>query len=398
MSDRPQPLSQKHVRVTNAWRVLERVRAAETTSRVRIAAETGLTVTTVHRLVADLQNRRLLVNGEMAGTGGVGRPATRFRFNARVGHVIGIDVGNETTRAGLAHLDGQIIASDDCPTAQIASDLVGGIEGIIRGLQERAAVRPDSLVAICIGVPGVIDPAGDVIVRASLHQPWEGMPLGSELRRSLGVEVTVAQDDHLTAVAELRRGACVGLRHALIVNIGKGIGAGLVIDGEPFYGARAAAGRLGWIPLPLADGTDASGTDGMPPVAPASQLLTADGLIADYRRFGGQAEMGGAIDVFAADRASDPAAGRAIDRFAERLGTCIGMGVAIMDPQIVVIGGGISAAFDRLRPIVMSRLSEIVHMPPNVVASKIALDAGVVGAIEAALERADAWLVDLISA
>jgi predicted NBD/HSP70 family sugar kinase len=398
MSDHPQPLSQKHLRITNAWRVLERVRAAEATSRVRIAAETGLTVTTVHRLVADLRKRRLVVDGTMAGSGGVGRPATLFHFNAQVGHVVGIDVGNETTRAGLAHLDGQIVASDDCPTAQIASDLVGGLEAIIRGLQERAAVRRDSLVAICIGVPGVIDTAGDVIVRASLHQPWEGMPLGSELRRSLGVEVTVAQDDHLTALAELRRGACVGLRHALIVNIGKGIGAGLVIDGEPFYGARAAAGRLGWIPLPIVAAGPEGGVDGMPLALPASQLLTADGLIADYRRFGGMADVGGAIDVFAADRADDAAARRAIDLFAERLGTCIGMGVAIMDPQIVVVGGGISAAFDRLAPIVMSHLSAIVHLPPKVIASRIALDAGVVGAIEAAMERADAWLVELISA
>lgn len=400
MSSQPQPLNQKTVRVGNAWRVLEYVRTSGPTSRAKVAAETGLTITTVHRLVADLRRRRLLGNGTTAEYGGVGRPAETFEFNAVVGHVVGIDVGNETTRAGLANLDGRIIAADMRPTAEIAADLLGGLEDVVGRLQRSAGVRSGSLVALSVGVPGVIDLAGGVIVRASLHRPWDGLPLGSQLRRSLGVEIVVAQDDHLTALAELRRGACTGLRHALVVNVGKGIGAGIIVEGQPYYGSHAAAGRLGWFPMPLGD--DATGpADPADPtdlaIAPASQLVTADGLIADYRRFGGRVDATGAIDVFRADEAGDLAAARAIDLFADRLGWCIGMAVALMDPQRVVIGGGISGSFDRLAPRLTERLSRVVLLPPSVVPSQLGTEAGVTGAIEAAMERADAWLLDAIA-
>lgn len=409
MTSQPQPLNQKTVRVGNAWRVLEYVRTSGPTSRAKVAAETGLTVTTVHRLVADLRRRRLLGNGTTAEYGGVGRPAETFQFNAGVGHVVGIDVGNETTRAGLANLDGRIIADDLRPTAEIAADLPGGLEAVVGRLQRSAGVQSGSLVALSVGVPGVIDLAGGVIVRASLHRPWDGLPLGSQLRRSLGVEVVVAQDDHLTALAELRRGACVGLHHALVVNVGKGIGAGIIVDGQPYYGSHAAAGRLGWFPMPLGDDAASRTPDSIfddssdptdrtdPAVAPASQLVTADGLIADYRRLGGRVDAPGAIDVFGADEAGDPAAARAIDLFADRLGGCIGMAVALMDPQRVVIGGGISGSFDRLAPRLTERLSRVVLLPPSVVPSQLGTEAGVIGAIEAAMERADAWLLDAIA-
>lgn len=403
MSSQPQPLNQKTVRVGNAWRVLEYVRTSGPTSRAKVAAETGLTITTVHRLVADLQRRRLLGNGTTAEYGGVGRPAETFQFNAGVGHVVGIDVGNETTRAGLANLDGRIIADDLRPTAEIAADLPGGLEDVIGRLQRSVGARSGSLVALSVGVPGVIDLAGGVIVRASLHRPWDGLPLGSQLRRSLGVEIVVAQDDHLTALAELRRGACVGLRHALVVNIGKGIGAGIIVDGQPYYGSHAAAGRLGWFPMPLGDDAASRALEGVSiddttdPTAPASQLVTADGLIADYRRLGGRVDATGAIDVFRADEAGDLAAARAIDLFADRLGWCIGMAVALMDPQRVVIGGGISGSFDRLAPRLTERLSRVVLLPPSVVPSQLGTEAGVTGAIEAAMELADAWLLDAIA-
>lgn len=404
MSSPPEPLSQKTVRVGNAWRVLEYVRASGATSRARVAAETGLTITTVHRLVADLQRRRLIGDGTMAEYGGVGRPTETFEFNAGIGHIAGVDVGNETTRSALANLEGRTIARDLRPTAVIAADLLGGLKDVIGALQRSAGVESNSLVAVSIGVPGVVDVAGGVIVRASLHRLWDGLPLGTQLRHSLGVDVLLAQDDHLAALAELRRGECIGLRHALVVNIGKGFGAGIIVDGQLYYGSHAAAGRVGWFPVPLGDltlgPTDENGPfdhPGEPKVAPASQLVTADGLIADYRRLGGHAGAMGAIEVFEADAAGDPAAARAIDLFAERLGDCVGIAVALIDPQKVVIGGGISGSFDRLVPRLTERLSRVVLLPPSVVPSQLGMEATVMGAIEAGVERADHWLRECIA-
>ena len=106
--------------------------------------------------------------------------------------------------------------------------------------------------------------------------------------------------------------------------------------------------------------------------------------------------MTGAADVFAADLAGDQAAGLVIDEFAARLGWVIGALVAVIDPELVVIGGGVSRSFERLRPGVERRLGEIVPVPPPVVASNLVPDAVVFGAIDAARELADTWLKERI--
>lgn len=385
MTDRRSPRDQPTLRVANSWRVLDAVRSAGIASRTQVAAETGLTPTTVHRLIDDLRRRRLLLEGEGVERGAVGRPPSTFRFNAGIRHVVGIDVGNETTRAGLADLDGTIIALQDRPTSSLAADLVGGLREIVAGLLAAGPARDDGILGLGVGVPAVVED-GDRIVRASLHRAWDGLPLGSDVRRTIGVDAVIAQDDHLAALAELRRGACVGLRNALIVNIGKGIGAGIVTDGEAYHGSHAQAGRLGWVRMLDGDGEPAL----------AGRLLTADGLIADYRQFGGRAPVAGALDVFVVDAAGDAAAASAIDLFAERLAWLVGVVVAVVDPQLVVIGGGISGSFDRLERRLREHLAEAVAVPPSVVQSELGTAAGVVGAVEAARARADGWLLRAI--
>ena len=381
------PLSQNDVRVGNALRVLENVRSSGVASRARIASETGLTVTTVHRLTADLRRRGLLTSTGLSDKGTVGRPAAQFRFNAHAGYVVGIDVGNETTRAVLATLDGTPLASTSRATLAAAPDLVATVESVLIDLQRAANDPPDTIVGVAIGIAAVATEGK--IVQASLHHLWEGLQLGTQLRRDLRCDVLVAQDDHLAARAELQRGACVGLRNAVVLNIGKGIGAGIIADGAVYSGYHMAAGRLGWIPL-LSDGALATR-------ARLAQVITADGLVADFRRFGGTAPAVGAVDVFRAGASGDPAAARAIDLFADRLGSLIGAVVAVMDPQRVVIGGGISGSYDRLHDRVTQRLSEIVPLPPPVVPSTLGARAVVEGAVDAALQLGNDWLTRRIS-
>lgn len=398
------PAHPSDVRLGNEWRILEVVRGVESISRGEVAAATGLTLTTVHRLMADLAGRRLLVTERANGRTGTGRPPSIFRFNAEVGWVAGVDVGNETTRAVLADLRGRIVNRAVRRTDELQADLAGGLAALVADLRGDSAYRQAPLLGVAVGVPGVTEVAEGRIVRASLHRPWDGLPLGSHLRRWLGVDVVVAQDDHLAALAEFRMGACAGLRHALVINVGKGIGAGIVADGQLHYGAHSAAGRLGWIPVPMTlpgDGGAGSSEIAAPADAlgmpRASQVLTADGLIAVYRRFGGTRDAAGALDVFLADRDGDEAARRAIDLFADWLGWLIGSIVSFIDPQRVVIGGGIGESFERLRPAIEARVAEIVAVPPPIVPSTLGLDAGVRGAVVAALDLTDEWFLAQIS-
>jgi len=378
------PLTPASVRLRNAWLILEAIRSADTLSRVRVADETGLTATTIHRITADLKRRRLIVEVGTSDNGSVGRPPSLFRFNASIGHVIAVDVGNETTRAAIADLRGAILGRRAQPTAAIEGDLLHAIEETIADLQREAGVRSTTLVGIGVGVAAVAEAEGRII-RASVHHLWEGLELGSQLRRLYGCDALVAQDDHLAALAELEVGAAVGLRDALVLNVGKGIGVGIIADGVVYRGSRSAAGRVGWIPI-------ANDVTSPTSLVPLAQSLTADGLIGEYRRLGGAAPADGAIDVFNADRRGDPAATRAVDAFADRLGWLIASAVALLDPQRVVLGGGISGSFDRLSERIDVRLHEIVAVPPPVVGSTLGPEAVVTGAIQAALRVADEWL------
>jgi predicted NBD/HSP70 family sugar kinase len=382
-------LSQASIRTGNAWHVLQAVRTEGLTSRARIAEQTGLTLTTVHRLTDDLRRRRLIIRAGISGHGGAGRPSSLFRFNATVGHVVGVDLGNETTRVVLADLTGAELGREECPSSSVDVDLLGRLESIVSELQGAARVRADTLVGVGVGVAAVTGAEG-TIVRPSMHRPWEGIHLGSQLRSHFGCDVFVAQDDHLAALGELNHGACVGLRSALVVDVGKGMGAGIIADGQVYSGHHWAAGRLAWIPYPI----DGRG----PAMLPIGQLLTADGLLADYRQFGGSMEARGAVDVFIAAEDQDRAALRAIDVFADRLGWLIATAVSIIDPQRVVVGGGISGSFERLEARVAARVREIVPAAPPVVASPLGTRAVATGAIDAAIQIADGWMRSRIGA
>jgi predicted NBD/HSP70 family sugar kinase len=386
----PTLLTHGHIRRSNAWAVLQAVRATGTTSRTRITEQTGLTAMSVHRLVGELRRRRLLVPAGTSPAGAVGRPSSLFRFNASIGYVIGFDVGNETTRAALADLDRNRLANLEITTADIEGDLPGSIREAIATLQKDARVRPDGLVGLAIGVAAITSLDG-TIVRASQHRAWDGLALGALLRETGGPEVVVRQDDHLAALAELHGGACTGTRTAVVLDVGKGLGLGVITNAAVHAGTHGAAGRVALIPV-------RSEGPGDSPMVPLGTVANADGIIADYRRFGGSAATDGARSVFVADAAGDPAAARAIDLFAWRLGWLIGTTIAILDPEIVVVGGGISRSFERLQKPITKRVAEIVSTQTAIVPSKMGPEAVVAGAIDAAMGLADMWLQGRISA
>ncbi len=379
-SEGPAPLNQSHVRLGNAWSVLTAVRSAGIATRSRVTADTGLTAMTVHRLVTDLRRRKLLVSAGRSSAG-LGRPSFLYQFNASIGHVVGIDVGNETTRAVVTDLAGSPKVRVELATGEIEDDLAGSLERLVRRLLAEAGVDPERIVGMGVGVPAVTDPDG-TIRRASLHLQWAGLPLGTRLREAFATEVVVNQDDHLAALAEHRHGGCVDSRNAVVLNVGKGIGVGVIADGAVFAGAHAAAGRVAWIPAIAGGGTP----------RPLGTLLTGDGLLREYRARGGDHGCDTAADVFEAAGNGDSAASESVQEFAQRLGWLIGALVAVLDPEVVVVGGGISRAFDRIHGPLAEQLAAIVPVAPPVVASPLVPEAVVTGAVDAALELADAWL------
>jgi glucokinase len=383
---RPAPrLSTTAGRRENLLALLHELRHADTMSRADLAKATGLAVPTVHRLLAALVGNGLAVEEKPSrASNGLGRPASLYRFNRTVASVAGIDVGNETTRIAVAASNGAIIGSRAVPTAPIAEDLPGGLITCLTSLmRELPAAGPPAGVGI--GIAASVDPASGRVLRASVHRRWDGLSLQALLEDRAGCPVVVEQDDHLSALAELSdRGTVPGVSSLVVVNYGRGIGAGVVIDGVVLRGARGRAGRIAHWP--------AEGPAGVT----LGQQLLPDALVAAYQAQGGTGRVVDGKTLCQAAAAADPVAQRLVDRAARGLADVFLRLAVTFDPDKMVMGGGFAGSFGLFDHQMRQALSALPD-PPTVIPSVLGADAVVIGGVLAADPLVDRWLAGQVS-
>ncbi|MFC8176748.1 ROK family protein [Streptomyces sp. NPDC057325] len=247
--------------------------------------------------------------------------------------VAGVDIGGTKTAAGLVAPDGTLLARRMLPTpAQDGPDAV--IATAVRAVRELDA----PVAAVGVGSAGVVDPGTGRIVAATDALPgWAGTELRRELEQALGVPVAIDNDVHAHALGEAWLGAATGHRHVLLVAIGTGIGGSLLIDGQVHRGARAVAGHVGHVPVPSAAGAACTcgGTGHVEAVGSGPALLAA------YRGRG-TGSAASLAEVSALASAGDAEARAVLARGARALGEALGGIVNTTDPELVLIGGGVS--------------------------------------------------------
>jgi predicted NBD/HSP70 family sugar kinase len=335
--------------------------------------------------MASLERLRLIVAEERPEpTLGSGRPASWYRFRGEAAAIAGIDVGNETTRAALAAADGRIVLSASTPTIEVVHDLAGSIAGLIRQLQSRVPGALGPLVGLCVGVSATVDPGTGRIRRAAIHREWDGLALQETLESRLGCRVGVEQDDHLAARAEIsEHGAASGARSLVVVNFGKGIGAGYIIDGQMVRGSHGAAGRL--ISWPVGAGVT------------TGDMLGSDEMVRTYVHRGGTGQVQDGRSLCEAARRGDPVAAAVIRQAADLLGDIFLRLASSLDPEVMVLGGGFAGSFDLFAPGIRHRL---LSLPQRIELRSTSLgdDAVVLGGLVESFQFVDDWLADQVAA
>ena len=194
--------------------------------------------------------------------------------------------------------------------------------------------------AVGIAMPGMIGAGGESIRVVNL--PWlEGRPLGADLAQALGRPVAIANDANCFALSEAIDGAAAGADVVFGAILGTGVGGGIVVGGRPLAGANAIAGEWGHNPL------TADAEDGAPVVCGCGRTgcvetwLNGAALARDYRSVAGR-EVAGPEIARLAER-GDPAARAALARYQRRLATALAGIVNLLDPDVIVLGGGLSA-------------------------------------------------------
>lgn len=372
------------VRRTNLLRILADLRSHGALSRSDLARLTGLAVPTVHRLVSELTAAGLVLEDEPAlDESRLGRPPTVYRFHGGAGYLAGLDIGNRSTRAVLASLSAQTVASVSVPTADIAGNLTDNITGLIRSLLAGAGAAEGQLAATGIGIAAAVDPATAELRDPPQHPQWQGLPLGSELSGRLGCAVAVEQDDHLAALAEASDyGTVPGARSVVVLAVGQGIGVGVALDAVPIAGEHGRFGRIASWPVTAPRGVRMPGRT-------LGDCLTAPGLVAQYTARGGIASVHDGESLFTAARNGDPAARSVVAWAAREIATLATLLHTVFDPQGFVLSGGLAIGFDLLEAD-LARHSDGTRLVirPSVLGDQVVLT----GALLAAQARVEPWL------
>lgn len=278
-------------------------------------------------------------------------------------HVIGVDLGGTKTAAGVLSSSGEVLLSETIPTLNRdgGEAILDATATLIAGLVERAADAGLSVSGVGIGSAGVIDAvAGSVVSATDAIRGWAGTALAAGLSARLGLVVRAVNDVHAHALGEAWLGAAAGSSSSLMVAFGTGVGGSFVLDGAPVLGHHFVGGHVGHFasPLAISDGVP------LPCVCGGSghveAIASGPAIYESYLRFGGsRAEVTDTRGVFAlaasdaldagagAAPAGDPTAAlRAIGAGASAAGQAMGGLINILDPETVVISGGLADAGD----------------------------------------------------
>jgi glucokinase len=290
--------------------------------------------------------------------------------------VIGVDVGGTTVKTALIGSDGLEYGSGEWPTRrQLGPDAV--IATTIRAIDElRAQVPADArLRAVGLVVPGIVDAQQGIAVYAA-NLGWRELPLRQIVAEATGLPVVLDHDVRAAGLAELELGAGQGLQEVLFVALGTGVAAAVITRGQAYAGATGRAGELGHLPVFPEGEWCACGQRGC-----TETYASAAALSRRYSAASGISEVP-AKDVISRAAAGDPVADRIFTDAVTALARALVHYVLLMDPQVILIGGGMAASGEALlQPLTREVQAGLAWRPsPTISNGKFAGDAGRRGA------------------
>lgn len=395
----PGPSGSHVLRRLNTATVLDAVRrAAPQPLRIsELASVTGLARPTVAQAVDDLVDDGWLLQHSAPSTSrGVGRPAARFSLAATAAPVVGVDVGARSVTIAVADLTGaQLAMVRHTGRRRDAAEILRTISSVLHEALQQAGVRADQVAAVTVGSPGIVDAGRDTITLAPGVPGWSSVHLVEHLRSIVECDVRLENDANLAALGISTTRA--EEQTLLAVQWGERIGSGLIIDGRLHRGRSGAAGEIGFVTSPGQRRRIEADQKG-----PLELLIGAEGIVeratraaadhpaSELARLLDAAESGAhAAALFEAASAGDEVAAAVVNDVAEIFAWAIAPVVLAIDPDAVVIGGGIARAGKQLPEAIERHLKELTLTTPSVELSPLAQDSVVTGALHVAL--ADVW-------
>ena len=385
----------KLLRRMNAALVLDALRGSDPMRVSDLVAETGLSRPTVEAVADELTDVGWVAEVVSVAERQRGRPARRLAFRPDAGYVLALDIGEHTIRAAVGNLGGDIVHE--------LREQLDGLDGrariaVMRQISRRtlkgAHLKRDALLGACVGCTGGIDGKTGEVLFTGAFPGLEQIKLRSIMQHSLGCPVSVENDCNLAVLAERWRGAATQADDVICILASERMGAGIIIDGRLLRGHSGAAGEMAF----LGAYEEAHGAEGIAylvrKLASEAVAAGADGALRELA--GGDPNRVDAEAVFAAARANDPVATRVIEQSLQHAGRSIVAMALVVNPELIVIGGGVADAADIIVEPLQRQLIQMVRLPPRLAASTLGDHGVLIGAIRNALDHVETRMLDRI--
>ncbi|MDQ0663403.1 putative NBD/HSP70 family sugar kinase [Arthrobacter ulcerisalmonis] len=389
------PATPQLLRRVSAGAVLEFMRASAAVTVTDVMAATGLTRATTIAVCEDLVRRGWILEREnQREFGGYrkGRPARRFELNERAGVVLGMDIGYAKVTVVVSDLRGKTLGRSSRPfqAGEVGSrERIAFIDDVAGAALRSAGTEPGQVLAVCAGVAAPVDRHGDVVATQKF---WGLFDLGLRpaLKETRGWTVLLENDANLAALGDRWQGAAAGVDDVVVILASERLGSGIVEGGRLVHGARGSAGELAY--LDLVDGV--GDTYGIAHLARtwAAEALATPTPTALRSLPPGRVE---AEQVFATAAQGDAVALGILDRLADRMARVVGTVATMLNPELVVIGGGVADSAGVLLTPISERLREFTATPARVAVSPLGDSIVTVGAIRCALDYVERNSLDL---
>lgn len=381
------------MRDINRSAILEIIRRESPISRTAIAEKLEVSLPTVMRIVDGLiQDGFVRPHGSTEWSGGRRRPLLEFNADGYV--VIGVDMGGTKMYGAISDLGGSIL--DEIHIGRHGTsgeDSFNRLVTLIDSLLASPRLQGRRVRGIGVGAPGItLHKEGIVTWAYTLH--WDQFPLKARLAERYDLPIIVDNDVNMAALGELWFGAGQNVQNMILVTIGTGIGAGIIIDGALYRGFNEAAGEVG----NMLTGREFLGKDyrnfgALECVASGTGIAERARNLLKSQRDPAELEALTAEDVFAAAQQGQEWAWAIIDETVDHLAVAIANMVACFDPELIVLGGGVSRSADLLIEPILQRINGTIPNPPKLLVSNLGLRATVMGAVTNVLHNTSNYYV-----
>jgi predicted NBD/HSP70 family sugar kinase len=377
----PRAASTSTIGLANQTAIIEALRTQGPMSKARLGALTGLSPATVNRLTALLIGEGLVAHHGVEASSG-GRPPVILAVVGSALVVAALQIHPDRVEGALVDFDGVIVERvEQAIPLEGSSTGLDVTHAVLGELRAAAAARDTPVRAIGIALAGIVDAQGRISGLDSGRWP----PLTvDQLTAGQTVPVIVENDANALALGELHRGVGRATPHFVTLLLDRGLGAGIVVNGAPYRGARAAAGEVGYLLV--------ESSSSRPPqdAGDLEARISATEITAQARAAGLQPDRElTAMEIIGMARAGERRAAAIADRVLDELARAVAALASILDPEYVVLGEGLDRESDLVTPALEERLTGRIQRVPSIVTASLGTDAVLLGAAEMAIRAAN---------